>query len=185
MDLPPHRNRLARLRADRVPVGLHDGVAISIPVRRRRRLRRSERVHGDLRSRRPAGSGFTASSACCSCSSGSTRSWNPYDTFSTLAALVGLFLLFKGIFDIMRRVHHEGRVRALVAPARARPGRDPARLLGRRGLPREGDPARDLRRDHRARPRDQRDLRRVQAEGPATPARSSPDCCDVRAVRRV
>jgi uncharacterized membrane protein HdeD (DUF308 family) len=26
--------------------------------------------------------------------------WNPYDTFSTLAALVGLFLLFKGIFDI-------------------------------------------------------------------------------------
>ena len=27
--------------------------------------------------------------------------WNPYDTFSTLAALVGLFLLFKGIFDIM------------------------------------------------------------------------------------
>ncbi len=27
--------------------------------------------------------------------------WNPYDTFSTLAALVGLFLLFKGVFDIM------------------------------------------------------------------------------------
>jgi uncharacterized membrane protein HdeD (DUF308 family) len=27
--------------------------------------------------------------------------WNPYDTFATLAALVGLFLLFKGIFDIM------------------------------------------------------------------------------------
>ncbi len=26
--------------------------------------------------------------------------WNPYDTFSTLAALVGIFLLFKGIFDI-------------------------------------------------------------------------------------
>jgi uncharacterized membrane protein HdeD (DUF308 family) len=26
--------------------------------------------------------------------------WNPYDTFSTLAALVGLFLLFRGIFDI-------------------------------------------------------------------------------------
>jgi uncharacterized membrane protein HdeD (DUF308 family) len=26
--------------------------------------------------------------------------WNPYDTFATLAALVGLFLLFKGIFDI-------------------------------------------------------------------------------------
>jgi uncharacterized membrane protein HdeD (DUF308 family) len=26
--------------------------------------------------------------------------WNPYDTFETLAALVGLFLLFKGIFDI-------------------------------------------------------------------------------------
>jgi uncharacterized membrane protein HdeD (DUF308 family) len=26
--------------------------------------------------------------------------WNPYDTFSTLAALVGVFLLFKGIFDI-------------------------------------------------------------------------------------
>jgi uncharacterized membrane protein HdeD (DUF308 family) len=27
--------------------------------------------------------------------------WNPYDTFATLAALVGVFLLFKGIFDIM------------------------------------------------------------------------------------
>ena len=27
--------------------------------------------------------------------------WNPYDTFSTLAALVGLFLLLKGVFDIM------------------------------------------------------------------------------------
>ena len=27
--------------------------------------------------------------------------WNPYDTFATLAALVGLFLLFKGIFDVM------------------------------------------------------------------------------------
>lgn len=26
--------------------------------------------------------------------------WNPYDTFATLAALVGVFLLFKGIFDI-------------------------------------------------------------------------------------
>jgi uncharacterized membrane protein HdeD (DUF308 family) len=26
--------------------------------------------------------------------------WNPYDTFATLAALVGLFLLFKGIFDV-------------------------------------------------------------------------------------
>jgi uncharacterized membrane protein HdeD (DUF308 family) len=26
--------------------------------------------------------------------------WNPYDTFSTLSALVGIFLLFKGIFDI-------------------------------------------------------------------------------------
>lgn len=26
--------------------------------------------------------------------------WNPYDTFSTLAALVGMFLLFKGVFDI-------------------------------------------------------------------------------------
>jgi uncharacterized membrane protein HdeD (DUF308 family) len=26
--------------------------------------------------------------------------WNPYDTFATLAALVGLFLLFRGIFDI-------------------------------------------------------------------------------------
>ena len=26
--------------------------------------------------------------------------WHPYDTFATLAALVGLFLLFRGIFDI-------------------------------------------------------------------------------------
>jgi uncharacterized membrane protein HdeD (DUF308 family) len=26
--------------------------------------------------------------------------WNPYDTFDTLAALVGIFLLFKGVFDI-------------------------------------------------------------------------------------
>jgi len=26
--------------------------------------------------------------------------WNPYDTFATLAVLVGLFLLFRGIFDI-------------------------------------------------------------------------------------
>ena len=26
--------------------------------------------------------------------------WNPYETFETLAALVGLFLLFKGIFDV-------------------------------------------------------------------------------------
>ncbi len=26
--------------------------------------------------------------------------WHPYDTFATLAALVGIFLLFKGIFDI-------------------------------------------------------------------------------------
>ena len=26
--------------------------------------------------------------------------WHPYDTFATLAALVGLFLLFRGIFDV-------------------------------------------------------------------------------------
>ena len=26
--------------------------------------------------------------------------WSPYDTFATLAALVGLFLLFKGVFDV-------------------------------------------------------------------------------------
>jgi uncharacterized membrane protein HdeD (DUF308 family) len=26
--------------------------------------------------------------------------WNPYESFATLAALVGVFLLFKGIFDI-------------------------------------------------------------------------------------
>jgi uncharacterized membrane protein HdeD (DUF308 family) len=26
--------------------------------------------------------------------------WNPYEAFATLAALVGLFLLFKGIFDV-------------------------------------------------------------------------------------
>lgn len=26
--------------------------------------------------------------------------WNPYDTFATLAAVIGLFILFRGIFDI-------------------------------------------------------------------------------------
>lgn len=26
--------------------------------------------------------------------------WNPYDTFATLAAVVGLFLLFRGVFDL-------------------------------------------------------------------------------------
>ena len=64
-----------------------------------------------------------------------------------------------------------------------RPDRDPARLLGRRELPQGGDPARRLRRHHRARPRDQRDLRRLQAQG--SPARAR-GCLTLRvsAVRR-
>ena len=112
---------------------------------------------------------------------------HPYDTFQTLAALIGLFLLFKGIFDITVAFVTKERVRAVVAPARDRPHRDHARVLGRRELPREGDPARGLRRDHRALARDQRDLRRVQAEGRSRrPPRGEPDASpEFEAVRRV
>jgi uncharacterized membrane protein HdeD (DUF308 family) len=91
--------------------------------------------------------------------------WNPYDTFATLAALVGVFLLIKGIFDVsvafMTKDEFElwwlqlvvGLIELLLA----------FWVAGQ--LPREGNPPRDLRRDHRPLPRDHRALRGVQVEG--------------------
>ena len=135
VDLPAHRNRVAGLRADRVPVGLHDGLRDLVPVRRRRDRRGRERVLRDLHLDDGLEVGARASSACSSSLVGIYALVHPYDTFATLAALVGLFLLFKGIFDITVAFVTKERVRALVAPARDRPHRDPARLLGRRELP--------------------------------------------------
>ena len=97
--------------------------------------------------------------------------WNPYDTFNTLAALVGFFLLVKGVFDITVAFITKEEFELWWLQLIDRPDRDPARLLGRRELPQGGDPARGLRRDHRPRARDQRDLRRVQAQGSPAPAR--------------
>ena len=94
------RHRLARLRAPRLPVGLHDRL-------------------GDLVSSSASSRSSPASNEFLQISVSTTgwklvhgllgvlfilvgiyALWHPYDTFATLAALVGLFLLVKGIFDI-------------------------------------------------------------------------------------
>ena len=97
--------------------------------------------------------------------------WNPYDTFSTLAALVGFFLLVKGVFDItvafITKEEFElwwlqlviGLIEIMLA------------FWVAGNFRRGGDPHRRLRRDHRARTRDQRDLRRVQAQRAPAQAR--------------
>ncbi len=86
---------------------------------------------------------------------------------------MGLFLLFKGIFDItvafITKEQFElwwlqlviGLIEIMLA------------FWVAGNFRKEGDPARRLRRDHRARPRDQRDLRRLQAQGPAAAPRGS------------
>ena len=73
---------------------------------------------------------------------------NPDWTFLAIASIIGWWFLFKGILDVIAAFALEARERALVDPARRRPDRDRARLLGGRQLPRAGDPPRRLRRLH-------------------------------------
>jgi hypothetical protein len=60
-----------------------------------------------------------------------------------------------------RRLHDKGALRRLPAPAHGRHRRDRARLLGRRPVQGEDDPARDLRRGDRSHPRGYRALPRL------------------------
>ena len=74
VDLPHHRDRVARLRADRVPVGLHVGLRDLLPVRRRRHRRGRERAPGDLHLDDGLEVGARAPRRRSSSSSASTRS---------------------------------------------------------------------------------------------------------------
>ena len=144
--------------------------AVSYPVRRRRGVRRSERVRPDrhldhrledrardpgraVRHRRDRGDG------------------PPAQRVRDARGLMGFFLLFKGIFDLTVAFLSEVAVRPLVDAAPARDRRDPAGLLGRRQLQAQDDPARGLRRDHRALARDRRADPRLQAQGTEAAAR--------------
>jgi hypothetical protein len=95
---------------------------------------------------------------------------HPHAAFTTIAAVIAFFLLAKGIFDVTAAFMTKGALRRLAAPAHGRHRRDRARLLGRRPVQGEDDPARDLRRRDRSHPRGYRALPRLQAQGHADPA---------------
>ena len=99
VDVSRDRNRLARLRPARLPVGLHDHLRDLDPVRHRRAGRGRQRVlpdHG-VEHRLGIVHGILGVLFVIT---GSGRSWTWRSAFTTLAALVAFFLLFVGIFDL-------------------------------------------------------------------------------------
>ena len=149
--VPADRDRVARLRAARLPVELHDRVRGLVPVRLRRAVRRPQRAlpdHGldvglEDRARDPRRPvhprrdlGVRAPAQRVRDARGADRDLPAH----------------QGDLRPHGRVRDEGSVRAVVAAAGRRDHRDPARLLGRRLVQAPGDPAGRLRRDHGALP---------------------------------